>query len=272
MVRTARAEAMRPEVRRLVEATETLFTPTGPVVPADLKETFVLHATDHLLTVLGTSLDRRIRSEAPGVALEVLPVVSDSPEALRRGETDAAIGVFPRASDELRVRTLFRDRFTCAVRRDHPAVSARLGLRRYAAMEHVRIAPRGRPGGIVDKMLAERGFERRVVRSVPYFLSALLLVAETDYVVTASRRMIEPLADRLGLRCVKPPFPFPIYGIDLLWHPRRDADPAHRWLRESIAAAALDATAGSTIRDTTGEASGGWTTGLGLAKSRRTGR
>lgn len=238
MVRTRRGENLRSEVRTLIEQLDSLFQPRNPLEPHRLNRRFVIHATDHVLHVLGAELDRSVREQAPAVQIAYSPVLPETPEVLRDGRADVAIGVFPGLPPEFRVRTLFDDRFTCVLRRGHPLADRRLTLKRYVELEHVQIAPRGKPGGVVDRLLAERGLERRVARAVPYFLSALHLVAETDYVATMSGRLARALEDRLGLACKTPPLPFESYRLRLVWHPRHDGDVGHRWLREQLAAAA----------------------------------
>ncbi|MEO0322251.1 MAG: LysR family transcriptional regulator [Myxococcota bacterium] len=240
MVRTARAEALRPALRDTLARIEGLLAPAEAVDPATLTRTFTLHVTDHVLLVLGARLEERLGADAPHVSLAFGVVRTESPEALRAGRLDAAIGVFPRSFPELRRRLLFRDRLVCAVREGHPEVGATLDLPTYARLSHVRIAPRERPGGIVDTLMAAAGYRRRVARSVPYFHAALHLAATTDHVVTASKRMLEVLAPTLGLRILEPPLPFAPYPLALLWHPRRSDDPAHRWLRDTLAEVARD--------------------------------
>ncbi|MGF1465070.1 MAG: LysR family transcriptional regulator [Sandaracinaceae bacterium] len=240
MVRTRRAEALRPDVRRLVDELAVLLRPSGDLEPATLERRFRIHTTDHVLHVVGRALDERVRAAAPGVCLAFMPVQTDTPEALRRGEADLAIGVFPQLPPELRVRVLFRDRFTCVLREGHPLGEAPLTLDRYCTLEHVQVAPRGRPGGIVDRLLAERGRSRCVARAVPYFVSALVLAAETDYVATLSGRLARAFAGRLAVTCREPPLPFPTYRLTLVWHPRHDGDRAHAWLRERLVEAARE--------------------------------
>src|SRR4051794_32625238 len=57
MVLTPRAEALRPKVRSVVAEATQVFESERPFSPRDLQRTFVVHATDHVLTVLGATLD-----------------------------------------------------------------------------------------------------------------------------------------------------------------------------------------------------------------------
>lgn len=238
MVLTPRAEELKPRIHALVAEARAAMTPEASFSPAVLERTFRIHATDHVVTVLGAELDKRVAAEAPRVSLQFLPTAQDDSVPLREGSIDLAVGIYGQLPPEMRIRQLFTDRFVCVVRDGHPTVGRKLTLEAFVALEHIQIAPRGKPGGYLDDTLAQRGLHRRVARAVPYFLAALHLVAETDYVLTVSERVARALAPRLGLRILEPPLPLRPYALSLLWHPRMDGDAGHRWLREVFARAA----------------------------------
>lgn len=244
MVPSPRAEALTPEIRRLVEEVGRVLQPRPTLEPSHLVATYRIRATDHVLAVLGGSLDARAREEAPGVDLAFSPCLPSDPQDLRDDRVGLAIGVYHQAPPELLRTTLFRDRFVCVMRRGNPSAPEReLSIERFAALSHVLVAPRFQPGSVVDRALEVAGLKRRVVRAVPYFLAALHLVAESDYVLTVSERLARAEADRFGLCIFEPPVPLRSYPIHMLWHPRTDSDAGHRWLRQTIiaAAATLDA-------------------------------
>jgi DNA-binding transcriptional LysR family regulator len=243
MVRTPRAEALRERVRDVRAGAEALLASPAPLVPERLERTFVLHASDNVLAVLGKALDRLLGA-APGVALRFRPNLPEDPLELREGRADLAIGIYGDLPPELRLRPLYTDRFVCAVRRDHPAVGERLTLAQFLALPQVQVAPRGRPGGQLDAVLAQQGSPRRVARAVPFFLSALLMVAESDAVVTLPERVARAVEERFALRLLDPPVPLQPYTLSLVWHPRMDGDAAHRWLRETVLEAARIAAPG----------------------------
>lgn len=201
--------------------------------PQDMDREFRIHATDHVVIVLGPALDARVREQAPKASIRFLPSGDDS-IALREASIDMAIGVYSDLPPEMKRRRLFQDRLVCVVRKEHPQVKKRLSLEQYAALSHVQVAPRGRPGGQLDRMLEERGVKRRVARAVPYFLAALLLVSETDYVLTISERIARALGERMGLRVLPLPVPMEPYTLSLIWHPRTDGDPAQAWMRAAL--------------------------------------
>jgi DNA-binding transcriptional LysR family regulator len=241
MVLTPRAEALRAKVRNVIAGATDAFETERPFSAKALERSFVVHATDHVLTVLGVELDAIVHREAPRVTLRFLPNTADDPGALAGlggRAADLSVGIYDDLPPEMRTRDLITDRFVCVVRKQHPTVKQKLSLEQYLALEHVLVAPRGRSGGYVDEVLAEKRRERRVVRAVPYFLAALRLVASTDYVLTVSEHIARVMAPSLDLRIVEPPLPLEPYTLQLVWHPRFDNDAGHRWLREAFLSAA----------------------------------
>src|SRR5688500_15081447 len=209
MVMTPRAADMRDRVHALAGEALGVMRPAPVTDIKRLERSFRIKASDMILCVLGPAFDRLARV-APGVSFHVMPPQFEEPALLRDGTIDLAIGVYDYApySDlptDLRIQQLFVDPFTCVARKDHPSVGRTLTLQQYVELEHVQIAPRGQPGGYVDELLAAQGHKRRIARAMPYFIAALALVAETDYILTVSSELARRLAEPLGLKIVQPP-------------------------------------------------------------------
>jgi len=241
MLLTPRAEALKPRVHAVVAEARRTLEPDRPFVARELSRTFVVHATDYVLTVLGLDIDRLLREEAPEVCVRFVPNTPDDPRLLRDGGSDVAVGIYGDLPPEMRSRQLLTDRFVCAVRVDYFGVGKHLTLDQFIALSHIQVAPRGLPGGYLDDVLRARGLERRIARAVPYFVTALQLAAATDHVVTISERIARRLAASLGLRILEAPLPLRPYALGLVWHPRLDGDAGHRFLRDVMVRAARDA-------------------------------
>lgn len=240
MVLTPRAEQLRPQVRSLVEDATRVLSALAPFSPRDVRRTFTIFTTDHVLLILGPVVDRILREEAPDVSLRFLPSVADDWIPLRDGVADLSVCILGHFPPEFRTRQLFTDRFVCVVRENHPKVGKRLTLDEFLALDHIVVAPLGRRSH-VDTVLADRGLERRIRLVVPYFLAGLLAAAQGDYVLTVSDRAARALAPTLPLRVIEPPLPLPSYALNLLWHPRLETEPANQWLRDVFVRAAREA-------------------------------
>lgn len=270
MLLTPRALALKPQVHTAVTEARRALEPESPFVPRELSRTFVVHATDYVLTILGGAVDRTLRDEAPKACLRFVPNTSDDPTLLRDGGSDLAVGIYGDLPQEMRHRTLLTDRFVCVVRRGHPVLKRRLTLDAFVELPHIQVAPRGKPGGYLDDVLHARGLSRTVARAVPYFVTALQLAAETDYVLTISERIAKRFADPLSLALVDVPLKLRPYALSLVWHPRVDSDAAQRFLRDVFLRASMEVAGNRHDAPRTRLDAGDPTSGHGRKRKRRT--
>ncbi len=242
MVLTPRAEGLKERVHTVVAEARGLMAPAAATQLHAIEGSFVVSASDYVVSLLGLSLDRLLREGTPLLQLRFLPNSVDDAAALRSGGLDLAVGIYGELPLELRQRQLLTDRFVCVVRDGHPTVKSRLSLETYLRLQHIQVAPRGKAGGYVDDVLADLGHCRVVRRAVPYFVSALALAAQSDDVLTISERVARQLGPQLGLRICEVPFALDPYALSLVWHPRFDSDVGHRFLRDAfVRAASADA-------------------------------
>jgi DNA-binding transcriptional LysR family regulator len=103
---------------------------------------------------------------------------------------------------------------------------------RYAAGEHVTVARKSLERGAVDEALELLGLERATTIIVGGFSSALTLARFSDLIATVPERHTGNL--RRGMHTFSLPVSVPQMTVSMLWHPRLDADPAHRWLRRCV--------------------------------------
>ncbi len=152
---------------------------------------------------------------------------------LRDGVVDLETGVVGKAtSPEVRSQSLFRDRFIGVVRAAHPLSKGKITPERYAAGKHILVSRRGLDGGPIDEALKELGLGRQIVTIVGGFSAALALARDTDLIASVPERHTGKL--RAGMHSFPLPIVIPEITVSLLWHPRMDADPAHRWLRRCL--------------------------------------
>ena len=95
--------------------------------------------------------------------------------------------------------------------------------------------------GPIDAALTGLGLQREIVTIVGGFATALALARAraSDLVASVPERHTGTRRD--GMHSFPLPVPTPEITVSLLWHPRLQADPAHRWLRALV----LDACAAS---------------------------
>jgi DNA-binding transcriptional LysR family regulator len=241
LVPTPRAQALRAPIRRaLLDLQHALRDPPS-FDPATATRRFRLGAGDHIAyTVLPSLLERS--TETPGLDLEVVPFSPADLADLATGALDLAIAANVPSSPGLRREALFTDDFVCVVRCGHPLVRRRLTLRQFVRLPHVLISPTGRGSSPVDEQLAAHGHKRRVALRIRYFLAAPLVVAQSELVLTAPRRLGEVFARHFGVELYEPPVELQPFTVEQLWHERYEADPGHQWLRQRVGTAVSGST------------------------------
>ncbi|MDE2119635.1 MAG: LysR family transcriptional regulator, partial [Betaproteobacteria bacterium] len=214
-----------------------------------LERGFVLRANEGFIALFAARLVEAVGQAAPGVQLRFVARTRKEAEALREGEVDLDIGVLGTSAPELRTRALFRDRFVGVVRAGHPLLASELTAARYAASRHVLVSRKAAFEGPVDQALAALGLRRAVAAVVPGFPDALRIARDSELIAQVPASLVRaelPAAAAFaqGLEVFEIPVDVPRIVVSATWHPRLDAEPAHRWLRETVhrvCSGALDA-------------------------------
>jgi DNA-binding transcriptional LysR family regulator len=230
LVPTPRALELREHVRQLIQDAQMVLRPAAKINLKRLVRTFTLRAREGFVENFGPGLIARVGAEAPGVQLSFVYKPNKDSTSLRDGAVDLETGVAgPTPGPEVRAHALFADRFIGVVRMGHALTVGEITPARYAKGRHISVSRRGLDKGPIDAALKTLGFEREIVTIVAGFSSALALARNSDLIASVPERQTGNL--RAGMYS----FPLPVRAeevtISLLWHPRMDADPAHRWLR-----------------------------------------
>ena len=233
LVPTPRALEVRERVRQLVQDAEAVLRPQEKLNLKQLVRTFTLRTSDGFVENFGPHLIDRVGAGAPGVRLRFVQKPDKDSASLRDGTVDLDTGVVEgTAGPEVRTQGLVRDRFVGVVRMGHSLSQGEVTPSRYAAGRHVLVSRRGLDRGSIDEALNALGLEREVVTIVGGFSTALALARATDLIASVPERHTGNL--RGGMHSFPLPVPMPEITVSMLWHPRQDVDPAHRWLRECV--------------------------------------
>ncbi len=233
LVPTPRAIELRARVGQLVEEAEAVLRPAETLDLKRLVRTFTLRNREGFVENFGPELLARVGEQAPGVRLRFVPKPDKDSTPLRDGGADLETGVVGNAmGPEVRSHALFRDSFVGVVRMGHPLCEVTITPARYAAGRHILVSRRGLDRDAIDDALEPLGLKREIVTTVGGFSEALALARASDLIASVPERYTGNL--REGMFCFALPVSPPDITVCLLWHPRLDADPAHRWLRGCV--------------------------------------
>lgn len=232
LVPTPRALELRQQTGRVVQDAEALLRPAKLLDLSRLDRTFTLRTNEGFVEEYGPRLVARIEADAPSVRLRFAPKSDKDVASLREAAVDLEIGVAGETGPEMRIQALFRDRFIGVVRAGHPLSRGDVTPERFAAGRHISVSRRGRERGPIDEALSQLGFQRTVVCMVSGFSAALAMARASDLIASVPERHSQ------GARAGMFSFPLPVTTVEvtisMLWHPRLDADPTQRWLRDCV--------------------------------------
>ena len=233
LVPTRRALELRERVSQLVQDGEAALRPVEKLNLRQLVRTFTLRTSEGFVENFGPDLIARANEEAPAVRLRFVQKTNKDSTLLRDGIVDLETGVVGETTGpEVRAKSLFRDRFIGVVRLGHPLSKGKITPARYATGKHIYVSRRGLDKGPIDEALKALGLEREIVAIVAGFSTALALARDSDLIASVPERHTGKL--RAGMHSFPLPVSIPEITVSLLWHPRMDADPAHRWLRGRV--------------------------------------
>lgn len=231
IVATARAHELAGQARELLRQLHG-FAQGSDFDPARWTTTLTLAANDFQRDLLLPLLAARLREQAPGVSLRIIPSAIPSLEMLRDGACDVVISPRPPEGSDIVQKRLFEDHYRVfydPAERQPPRSRAQ-----YLAADHITVVYEPRRPLDLDRVLAAQGVQRRFAVMVPGFAGVPAFLRGSPLLVAAPSLMAQGLLRDFA--SVPMPLPCPGLPMYLVWHRRHQQDAAHRWLREQIEA------------------------------------
>ena len=234
---TPRGQALLDEMAVILPQVDRLIS-GHTFHPARDRVSFSLCATDNATQLYGPVFCREIVHWK--VSLSFKPWTDDRFTELDRNRLDLVLDAKMGAAPEhLHASVLFEDEFVCLVDRNS-SLPDQLSLEHYLAQNHIGVDVLHGRQTVPELALASIGERRKCPIAVPYFTVAMKMVESTPFIVTVPRRLAKTYADFSRVRLLTPPPEITGFAYMMYWHPRRDHDPQHRWLRQAIRDATRD--------------------------------
>lgn len=239
VVPTARAQEVAGPIAEILARVRGVLATAQPFDPARSTRRFTIGAPDGVSAVFLPPLLAVLRQEAPGIDIRVrqlLPIPGDAARAWRGAfdELEARaldIAVIP--SDQIPTRfhhrLLFEEDFVIAARAGHP-FTATPTLDSYCETQHLVVSHSGDTPGFVDDALAKQNRSRRIALTVPNFMFALAVIADSDLIGALPRRFAATYAARFGVVAQEAPLPLRLFRLNAVAPAAAMADMGLAWL------------------------------------------
>jgi DNA-binding transcriptional LysR family regulator len=245
VVPTARATELAALIADVLARVRSVISTAEPFNPATSTRRFTIGAPDGVSAVFLPALLGELHETAPDIDISVrqlLPTQGEtSPERAWRSAfsdlearaMDIAIIPFDHIPARFHQRTLYEEDFIVVARTGHPFADAPT-LDRYCEMQHLVVSLTGDAYGFVDRVLAEQGRSRRIALTVPNFMFALAVIAETDLISALPRRFAAMHAARFGVVGLDAPLPLDRFRLNAVAPKAAMMDAGLAWLFDML--------------------------------------
>lgn len=232
---TSRAIALEQPIRQVLQQIQAALEQQQSFEPQTAERIFTIGMSDYGEFVLLPKLIAKLAETAPGIRVLVKSTNRyQAPKQLDAGEIDLAVGLFLEQASWHQLKQLFQENFVCISRRNHPNNQTPITLDNYLATPHLLISTNEDMVGKVDYVLEKQNLKRQITLSVPHFLIAPFVIANSNLIATLAERIAIAYADLLDLQLHPLPLQVSGFSVSMLWHSKHENDPAHLWLRTAI--------------------------------------
>jgi len=243
-------DGMRPTPRALalIDPVRIALTQITALVSRDeafdagtAERSFRIGLTDSAEVLIGPALLAHLCEAAPGIRLR-LSSTDRLFDELDADQLDLGVGYgpLPEGQAHHKRRVLSSDPFLCMFNAKRVGVSPPISLEDYVRLPHVLTNLRRGERGVVDDALAKLGLRRTIALTTSRFVAVPFLVAGAPVITTMHASLARFFAGALSLSLSPAPVELPEAPAALVWHASYDSDPAHLWLRQTLARVAAE--------------------------------
>ncbi len=231
MTPTPLSENIVGRVQEALQLLNTSVTEGEVFQPDQTDKVFRLSMNDLAESMILPNLLEHLQEVAPNIGVECYQVNrNDVERELAAGTLDFALDGPLIAGSQMCTKPLLRQRYACAVRKNHPLVGDSLTLDQYLQLDHIVVSSRRKGISYEDTALNRLGRQRKVRTRVPHYQVAPMIVERTDMAMTMPMNM----AQKYDLKVLELPFSLPPLDWNLFWHKSADHDQANLWMRDLL--------------------------------------
>ncbi len=185
------------------------------------------------MTFLGDVV-RRIRSDAPGLDLHLVPGFIVGP-LLFGGDVDIAISPIPAEASGLFRQVLTKDNPVCLMDKSNPLAKGPVTMEDYCTATHAYVDFGASVATVMERELKLKGLSINKAITIPDPAALPNLISGTDLIATIPSRFAGLFSDQLAIAGSPMTWQTHIY---MFWTARSHRSPLNIWMRDLIAASA----------------------------------
>lgn len=240
MVPTPAAQSLIGPIASALASLRAAFEENREFNPAESERIFHLLANDYVEIVLLSPLLAALSSRSNSIGLRFhrpRSLFEPPSSSTLTDSIDLAIGFYPDVlalDSSIRSELLWEEKNVCIASDNNTYIRKKISLRQYTEAGHVAVFYKDQGQGLIDTLLAQKGYTRKSVLQVPHFASVPFAVTGTQLIATIPERLARSFSKQLKLQVLPVPLKLPSFRLTMLWHQRFQNDPAHQWLRRLI--------------------------------------
>lgn len=231
---TDRARALNADIESGLSFISTAISRQHQFIPAEAERVFTMQVADYVSGFLLPRLAQRLQTEAPRVSIDILPFSVSSESVWDRVDMQVRLTPGRLKPEVVRSRRLLADEIVVLMRPGHPRAGQPMTAEIYAALPHVKLSQSATGTTVIDDALAARGLKRHMAMTVANWFEIPDIVASTDLIAIAPRRLLSLDARVAGLKAMPLPLEEVVFSFDLCWDLRTEREPGQRWLRKVV--------------------------------------
>lgn len=204
--------------------------------PSVSSRMFVVRTRDIGEVVCFPPIMRKLAQEAPSIKLRtVFTPMPETLSGLAGGQLDIALGFLPSLEAGIHKLPLFKQRYVCLMRADHPLSQKTLTKKLLSQQNHLLVEYSGSGHTEIERELIKLSGRDSIKVRLPQYLSAPHFIASSDLLWIAPAVLATQLQRSYALTIKPVPIDLPEFEVALYWHDRFHEDPGNKWFRRFVA-------------------------------------
>lgn len=233
MTPTSVAEELRGRLRLTLEQISVLRG-DDRFNPASANGTIRVATSDYGAGIIFPRLMERLSKRAPGIKIDCYPLLMNLDKDIENGFIDIAFGGY-KPLPELSNEPIFYDRYIGLAHPKHPIFKKKISKESLLEFNHsfIKVPIRTKRK---DELFKTLGIDQTKMLQIqiPYHMIAPFTVERNDLILIMPEMGARLVSQLIDVKLFELPVKTEKYPYYQTWHPRRQEDQLHKWLRSQV--------------------------------------